>query len=82
MSTVTGRKPAWFAFACNSYGELTVASGAVVDFIAPAREGDVLTACCVEVSLTGRIGVYDAEVANQAGVPTGPARGDVDLIQR
>ena len=33
-----------FAFACNSYNELTLAAGIVVDFIAPAREGDRLTA--------------------------------------
>ena len=33
-----------FAFACNSYNELTVASGFAVDFLAPARLGDVLTA--------------------------------------
>jgi phenylacetic acid degradation protein PaaD len=29
-----------FAFACNSYNHLTVASGIVVDFLAPAHEGD------------------------------------------
>ena len=29
-----------FAFACNSYNELTVASGFSVDFMAPARAGD------------------------------------------
>ncbi len=26
-----------FAFACNSYNELTLAAGIVVDFVAPAR---------------------------------------------
>jgi acyl-CoA thioesterase len=48
-----------FAFACNSYNELTVASGFVVDLLAPGRLGDVLTATCVEVSKAGRTGVYD-----------------------
>ena len=33
-----------FAYACNSYDELTVASGFSVDFVAPGRLGDVLTA--------------------------------------
>ena len=33
-----------FAFACNSYNLNTVASGCAIDFIAPAREGDMLTA--------------------------------------
>lgn len=54
-----------FAFACNSYNELTVASGFSVDLLAPAREGDVLTAQAVEVSKAGRTGVYDVEVHNQ-----------------
>jgi acyl-CoA thioesterase len=56
-----------FAYACNSYNELTVASGFSVDFVAPARLGDVLTARCGEVSRAGRTGVYDAEVVNQRG---------------
>jgi acyl-CoA thioesterase len=54
-----------FAFACNSYDELTVASGFAIDFLAPGRENDLLTARCVEVSRAGRTGVYDAEVFNQ-----------------
>ena len=35
-----------FAYACNSYDELTVASGFSVDFVAPGRLGDMLTARC------------------------------------
>lgn len=54
-----------FGFACNSYNELTVASGLSVDFVAPAFEGDVLTALATEVSLSGRTGVYDVMVLNQ-----------------
>ena len=54
-----------FGFACNSYNELTVASGLSVDFISPAFEGDVLTARASEVSLQGRTGVYDVMVFNQ-----------------
>ena len=56
-----------FAFACNSYNLTTVASGCTIDFIAPAREGDVLTAAARERSASGRIGVYDIEVSNQRG---------------
>ena len=56
-----------FAFACNSYNELTVASGFSIDFMAPARQGDLLTARCAEVSRTGRTGVYDTAVTNQHG---------------
>ena len=54
-----------FGFACNSYNELTVASGLSIDFLAPAFEGDVLTARASEVSLSGRTGVYDVTVFNQ-----------------
>ena len=54
-----------FAFACNSYDELTVASGFAIDFLAPARKDDLLTARCIEVSKAGRTGVYDTDVLNQ-----------------
>ena len=33
-----------FAFACNAYNELTVASSLNIDFIAPVRGGDMLSA--------------------------------------
>ena len=56
-----------FAFACNSYNLNTVASGCAIDFVAPAREGDVLTARARERQLAGRTGVYDVEVANDRG---------------
>jgi acyl-CoA thioesterase len=64
-----------FAFACNSYNELTVASGFAVDLLAPGRLGDVLTATCVEVSKAGRTGVYDCEVSNQKGQRIAVFRG-------
>lgn len=54
-----------FAFACNSYNELTVASGFSIDLVAPSRLGDRLSAVAHEVSLTGRVGVYDITVRNQ-----------------
>jgi acyl-CoA thioesterase len=56
-----------FAFACNSYNLTTVASGCTIDFVAPAREGDALTARAAERSVSGRTGVYDIEVTNQRG---------------
>jgi acyl-CoA thioesterase len=54
-----------FAFACNSYDELTLASGFAIDLLAPGRRDDVLTARCTEVSKAGRTGVYDCEITNQ-----------------
>jgi acyl-CoA thioesterase len=56
-----------FAFACNAYDEVTVASGFNVEIVAPARLGDVLAATAVEVSKAGRMGVYDVDVRNQRG---------------
>lgn len=51
-----------FAFACNSRGTVTVAAGFQVDFLTPARLGDVLVAEAREVALRGRSGVYDVTV--------------------
>ncbi len=56
-----------FAFACNSRNVSTVASGCVIDYLAPGFEGDVLTAIGQERSLAGRTGVYDVTVTNQEG---------------
>ncbi len=64
-----------FAFACNSYNELTVASGFSIDLLAPGRLGDVVTARCFEVSKAGRTGVYDTEVTNQRGERIAMFRG-------
>ena len=64
-----------FAFACNSYNLSTVASGCAIEFIAPAREGDVLTARARERQLAGRTGIYDVEVANGRGEVVALFRG-------
>jgi acyl-CoA thioesterase len=64
-----------FAFACNSYNELTVASGFAIELLAPGKLGDVLTASCHEVSKAGRTGVYDCEVSNQHGKRVAVFRG-------
>jgi acyl-CoA thioesterase len=64
-----------FAYACNSYNLNTVASGCAIDFVAPAREGDALSARAQERSLSGRTGVYDIEVRNQRGETIAYFRG-------
>ncbi len=51
-----------FACACNSHGPVTVAAGADIVFVAPAREGDVLEARAEERSRFGRSGIYDVTV--------------------
>lgn len=52
-----------FACACNSHGPVTVAAGADIEFVAPAREGDILVATAEERARYGRSGVYDVTVA-------------------
>ena len=64
-----------FAYACNSYNALTVASSLGIDFIAAVQGGDVLTAVASEVNLAGRTGVYDVEVRNQHGARVAMFRG-------
>ena len=64
-----------FAFACNAHDEVTVASGFNVEIVAPARLGDLLTATAVEVSKSGRLGVYDVDVRNQRGERVAAFRG-------
>jgi acyl-CoA thioesterase len=64
-----------FAFACNAYNELTVASGFDINLIAAARLGDVLTARATEFSRAGRTGVYDVTVFNQNGDAIAVFRG-------
>ncbi|MCM5571906.1 hydroxyphenylacetyl-CoA thioesterase PaaI [Burkholderiaceae bacterium FT117] len=56
-----------FAFACNSHNQRAVAAGCSIDFLAPAHDGDVLTAEGVERHLAGRHGVYDISVRDQDG---------------
>lgn len=51
-----------FAFACNTYGQVTVARGADITFVAPAHEGDELEAVAVERHRSGRNGIYDVTV--------------------
>lgn len=64
-----------FAYACNSYNHNTVASACHIDFLAPAREGDVLEAEAVERSLAGRTGVYDITVRVRGGRTVALFRG-------
>lgn len=51
-----------FACACNSRGRVTVAAGADITFIAPARDGDLLVATAAERVSFGRSGIYDVTV--------------------
>ncbi len=51
-----------FGAACNTRGDMAVAAGADVDFLAPVHEGDELVAEAVERVRRGRSGLYDVTV--------------------
>ena len=69
-----------FAFACNSYDQRAVAQHCTITFIAPAFEGDRLTASAHEVQRYGRSGIYDILVTNQKGEPVAEFRGQSRTI--
>ena len=64
-----------FAFACNSHNHNTVGAGCTIDYLAPGRLGDLLTAEAVEQALSGKTGVYDVKVSNQDGRTVALLRG-------
>ena len=55
-----------FAFACNARNQVTVAAGAEIHFISPARKGETLVAVARERASAGRSGIYDIEVTESA----------------
>lgn len=56
-----------FAFACNTYNQITVAQQNQITYLSPGRSGDRLTATATETAKTGRSGTYDVTVTNGAG---------------
>lgn len=56
-----------FALACNSHGEVTLASGFDITLLESARTGDTLLAVADERSTRGRTGIYDVTVTRTAG---------------
>jgi acyl-CoA thioesterase len=65
-----------FAFACNACNRVTVALGAQITFIEPAKLGDILIAEATEQSRTRRTGVYDVEVTTEDGRKIALFRGN------
>ena len=64
-----------FAFACNSHGPATVAAGVAIEFVAPARIDDELSATAREQWLGGRTGLYDITVTGREGTVLALVRG-------
>ncbi len=63
------------AFASNSYNHYAVAVNAEIDWVRPARLGDVLTAVAVERHKAGRGAITDVEVTNGHGETVAHFRG-------
>lgn len=51
-----------FAMACNSHGYAAVGRSCGIEFLAPAFEGQVVTARAVERAVVGRGGIFDVSV--------------------
>lgn len=70
-----------FAFACNAYNNRAVAQHCSITYVAPAWEGDVLTASAKEVGRFGRNGIYDIRVTNQDDQLIAEFRGHSRLVR-
>ena len=54
-----------FGYACNTHNQRALAASCTIEYLAPAHEGDRLTAEAAEVARAGRGSVYDVRVTNQ-----------------
>jgi acyl-CoA thioesterase len=74
---ITALADSAFAFACNTYDDVTVAAGLDITFVTSARLGDELVAQAVERVRAGRSGLYDVTVrrVSDPGPPVAEVRG-------
>lgn len=66
-----------FAFAANSHGRVAMSISNHIEYLAPAKTGDVLIAEAVESSLGHKIAVYDIQVRRADGAKLAVFRGTV-----
>jgi acyl-CoA thioesterase len=64
-----------FAFACNTYDDVTVAAGADISFLEPVTAPATLTATAHETHRRGRSGLYDVRVNTDDGTVVAEFRG-------
>lgn len=64
-----------FAYACNSHNKVTMAAGASIEFLRPAKLGDRIVATATERHRGGRTGTYDVSLKNQDGEQIALFRG-------
>ena len=64
-----------FALACNEDERVTVAAGADITFLKSTTSGQTLTATAVRRIVSGRTGLYDVTVTDEAGETVAEFRG-------
>jgi acyl-CoA thioesterase len=64
-----------FACACNEDANVTVAAGAEITYLRPARGGERLTATATRRVRSGRTGLYDVSITNGDGETVAEFRG-------
>ena len=64
-----------FALACNEDARVTVAAGADITFLKSTTTGQTLTATAVRRVVSGRTGLYDVTVTDEAGEAVAEFRG-------
>ena len=64
-----------FAIACNEDERVTVAAGADISFLKSTTAGQTLTATAVRRVVSGRSGLYDVTVTDDAGDVVAEVRG-------
>jgi len=64
-----------FAFACNSYNEVSLAMDCNITFTAPGKPGARLTAVAREIWKSGRNALYDVQVKSADGEIIAEFRG-------
>lgn len=64
-----------FALACNDGTAVTLAGGADISFLKPARAGQVLTATAIARAVSGRSGIFDVSVRDEGGTIVAEFRG-------
>jgi len=64
-----------FAIACNEDERMTVAAGADITFLKATRAGQTLRAEAVRRVVSGRTGLYDVTVTDEAGQAVAEFRG-------
>jgi len=69
-----------FAFACNSHNARAVAAQCTINFLRPARLGQVLTAEATERGRAGRTGMTDVRVVADDGSVIAEFRGTSRVI--